>query len=624
VSVAVLLGAAAHLVVIAFVGWVAGGALLDALARAPRAGKASWDPAAAEWPERALFAVVGYVAVAVVLMVGQLVTGGAVFGIPGVVPSLCAALVWWGWRRGRLVARLPWLAVAAAVIALGLVFATPAIVGGSGLRTGDVPWHMGWTEQLLAGEPVPTGPAPRFGANAYPWGFHAVLATMVRSVPGSSTQTALEALAFLLVVAIPLAAACLARRLRADAGWWAAAAAAGIGGVGWLGAHDLEFVTSPSRARFGADLVVASPNAIYGLFPPALPRELGLALLVGAALALLATQGSTAPRAGLVPGALTGLVGLVSVPIFVSGSLWALVAGGLHAPRARGRYGIVLTAAGLVTLGLWAGPVASALVRYGGFVDITPELGREWPLPTALGAWGLLLPLAALGLAVALRRTGRAARTLLAWVLVTAVLLALARIRSVLGWDLAGNATLLHQGRVWPVAHLLGAALAGVGLARIASVRLARGDAGALASVALVATGAVSPVLASGSLLNTIRDHRGGFAYGRPEVASESFLVRAAARMDPTDVVEVRGPPALAMRIWQYSGARLAAYDDPRLEGNELRIRYRDLAAAWDRRMDRGGFRADLIVLSAERIAPGARVLARGPYGGRDWALVRL
>ena len=31
-------------------------------------------------------------------------------------------------------------------------------------------------------------------------------------------------------------------------------------------------------------------------------------------------------------------------------------------------------------------------------------------------------------------------------------------------WTLAGNATLLHQGRVWPPMHLLGAALAGAAL----------------------------------------------------------------------------------------------------------------------------------------------------------------
>ena len=617
-----LLGALAQLAVLVVVGWVAGGVLIDLLRGFGGPGT-RWDLGEADWPERALLAVVGSVAVSVALMVGHLVTGGAVFGVPGVVTVVCAGIGWWGWRRGRLPRGLPWVAIASSAVALGAVYALPAIAGGSGLRTGDTPWHMGWTEQLLAGDPVPTGPAPRFGANAYPWGFHAVLATMTRAIPGTTPQVAVEALGLLLVLALPLAAACLARWVRPDAGWWAAGAAACVGGFGWVGAHDVGLVTSPSSARFGADLVVASPNSVYELFPPALPRELGLVLLAGAGVLLLSTLRSRGERAGLVPGVATGLVGLMSVPMFLSAALWALLAGMLFKGGSRRRFGLWAGLAGLVTFSLWASPVVADLVRFGGFVDITPRLGREWPLPQALGAWGALGPLALVGAALTLRRGGPSATALACWALATALLLALARIRALLEWGLGGNATVLHQGRVWPVAHLLGSALAGVALAWIVRALSARRRAvGALAGAALLGAGAVSPVLASRSLTETIRAHEGGFAYARADLAPGSFLRRVAARLDSGDVLEVRGPPRLALLLWQFSGVRLASYDDPRLERNDLRIRFREPARAWDRRMRQGGFEADLVILPGPSVPPGARVLDRGRYGTETWALV--
>ena len=619
-----LLGAAAQLAVVAVAGWVAGGLLVDLLRRLGGPGTL-WDLGEADWPERALLAVVGLVALSAALMVVHLVTGGAVFGVPGVVPLVLFGIAWWGWRRRRLPRGLPWPAIAGAALALGLVYALPAIAGGSGLRTGDTPWHMGWTEQLLAGDPVPTGPAPRFGANAYPWGFHAVLATMVRSIPGTTPQVAVEALGVLLATALPLAAACLARRIRADAGWWAAGAAGCVGGFGWLGAHDVEFVTSPSEARFGADLVVASPNSVYELFPPALPRELGLVLLAGAGLMLLSTLRSSGGRAGLAPGLATGLVGLVSVPMFVSAALWALLAGVLHEPGSRRRFAGSLGLAALATFALWASPVATDLVRFGGFVDITPRLGREWPLPQALAAWGLLFPLALGGAALTMRRGGRSASALTSWALATALLLALARIRALLDWGLGGNATVLHQGRVWPVAHLLGSVLAGVALAWLARTLTGRWRAmGALGAALALAAGAVSPVLASRSLTGTIRAQEGGFTYGAADLAPGSFLRRVAARVDSSDVLEVRGPPRLALVLWQFSGVRLASYDDPRLERNDLRIRFRELARAWDRRMEAGGFQADLLVVPRAGVPPGARVLDRGRFGSRTWAFVTV
>jgi hypothetical protein len=588
-------------------------------------------------PERGLLAVAGFAAFAVALMVAHILTGGAVFGLPGAVPAAAAVLVWrtrnrtlrWAALRGR-----PSAAVAALGLALVALYVAPIVAAGSGLRTGDLPWHGGWTEQLLGGHPVPTGPAPFFGANAYPWGLHALSATMVRLVPGTSVPVAAETLHVLLVAAIPLAGAVVARRIRSDAGTWGAAATGLIGGFGWLAARSPALVTSPSEALHGADLVIASPNAVYELLPPGLPREFGLVLLVAAALLGLsaATQGGR--RAAVGAGIATGLVGLVSVPMLVSAVLWSSAALAVLGRRAA-RSAVTMAVTGAATFGLWAGPALSGYVRFGGFVGVTPELGVEWPLPTALAAWGLLLPLAAAGVLVALRRTlseptvcsavrptPSCARVVLAWAAVTALLLVLARVRAASDWDLAGNATLLHQGRVWPVAHLLAGGLAGAalawGCARLSHLpRLVPVAAG----IGVLAVGAVSPALASADIAEVIEAHDGGFIYTRPDVAPGSFVRRAAAHLGPNVVVQVGDSRALALLLWQFSGAKLAAYDDPRLEGNDLRIRYRELAEGWDRRMAGDGFVSDWVVAPAGDVSGEA--LEKGRFGDGTWVLVR-
>jgi hypothetical protein len=86
--------------------------------------------------------------------------------------------------------------------------------------------------------------------------------------------------------------------------------------------------------------------------------------------------------------------------------------------------------------------------------------------------------------------------------------------------------------------------------------------------------------------------------------------------------VLVNGPDELAFLLFQFSGVRLARYDDPRSDGNDLRIRYEDLADEWDARMAAGGFDPDYIVLPAEGAAPGAEEpLVSSTYEGEMWAL---
>ena len=586
-------------------------------------------------PDVAVAAVVGFVGFACSLMVAHIVTGGAVFGSAWAVPSASAGLLLWWWRTPSRAVRvaptgspIAWLLLA---VVLVLLFAAPVVAGGSGIRTGDPPWHLGWTEQLLAGDPVPTGPAPEVGRNAYPWGVHAVLATLVRTSPGSDVRSAYEALHFVLVFAIPLAAAALAGRVQSRARLPAAAAAALIGGFGWVAARGAAFATSPSDARFGADMVVASPNSVYELFPPGLPRELGLVVLaVFAVVALRAVESNSRPVA-FAAGVLAGLCGLVSVPLFVSALVWA---GALGIARRGGwRLSARMIASGVGVFALWAGPVAALFARYGGFVDITPRLGREWPLPLALSAWGVLGPLCLAGVlhvasyarARAVQDDGSAgghsARGLLAVGGACLALLGLAIMRGEASWDLAGNATLLHQGRVWPPAHLIAAVFAGIALGAL-STRITSPGTRAVAVVLVTAAAVPSVVLSAAGVARVLEHDRGGFVYDTAEWSGEAFPARAAAELSPDDVVAVEGSDDLAFALWQLSGTKLAAYDDPRLEGNDLRVRYAELAARWDERAAGAGWPSTHAAVPESEVPPGTTPVATGAYRGTMWALI--
>ena len=602
--------AVGQLVAAAVIGWVVSSALLCRL-----------EPRELGLPERALLAVAGFALFCVALMVLHVVAGGAVFGLPPVVPVLSVVAVVVLGRRVDLPRSIPWLPLAAFAFVLLAIFVVPDLRAGSGVRTGDPPWHLGWTQQLLHGEATPTGPAPELGRNAYPWGLHAVMATMTRVVPGSTPLQALEALHLLLVFTIPLAAACLARRVRRDAGWAAAIAASLVGGWGWVLARGPAFIPSPSQARYGADLVVASPNSMYELFPPALPRELGLVLLAAFGVLLARSLDAAGVRWRVAAGVVAGLVGLVSVPMFVSAIGWA-VAGAAFAGRGeRVRSLVVVVAVALGVFALWAGPVVANFVRFGGFVDITPQLGKEWPLPTSLASWGLLLPFAVAGAVLVARSRSTAARFVVAYGIATIALLGFALARQAFSWKLAGNATLLHQGRVWPPAHLLGAAFAGVAGAAAFSWLWQRRRVVAVAfSAVVIGVGAASPALASVAFTDVLRHHEDGFVYGRGDLGPDSFVVRAASLLGPEDVVGVHGSSSLAFHLFELSGCRLSVYDDPRLDGNDLRIRYADLASEWNARVRGPGFAPDWSVVPAEgELHP----TLTGTYEGREWALAR-
>lgn len=572
--------------------------------------------------ERALAALFGLVVFSVAGMVAHVATGGFVFETPGVVAGAAVLVVARAWRRARPRA-VPWRAVGVAVALLGALYAGPVVAGGSSLRGGDTPWHMGRTNQLLGGRLVPGGPAAGFDRNAYPWGFHAILATVVRIAPGTSVESALASTSFLIALALPLGAACVARLADRRAGWAAAACAALIGGFGWIQAGEPVFFTSPDDARHGADLVTASPNGVYALLPPALPRELGLALLAFATVAVVGAVVRPERTRALGAGACLGLVGLVSVPLLANGLAWA-AALVIALGRRRLATGIALACGAGAVFALWAAPVALDYLRFGGFVNVAPVLGREWPLGTALGAWGVLGPLAAGGVAVCTGAGGRCARALPVLAAAAAAMWAVAVARGAFDWDVAGVPWLLHQGRMWPPAHLLAAALGGVAVTwGYARLRARSPIVAAAGAVVLFGVAAVSPLLASLALTETIAAGRGGFAYTGRDFEPDGFIARAAAHLGPDDVVAIEGSRALDLLLFQFSGVRVANFEDGRLTANDVRIRYSDLARRWDHRIANGGFAADYAAVPEERAGRGDEVIARGDFDGATFLLVR-
>ena len=612
------------------VGWVVGDWVLE------RFFVRSFPELSARFglPERALVGLAGLFGFSIAAMVVNLITGGAVFGLPGILTLGGVLVALLGARRRAWPQKVPWGPVVLFTLVLIVIYMRPVIAGGSGVRQGDPQWHLGWTEQLLHGQAIPTGPAPEFARNAYPWGYHALLATLVRLIPGSSTLVAIDASHVLFLMGLPLAAACLARRLRPDAGWFAAVAVSLIGGFGWMSSHGAAFAASPSEAHHGADLVVASPNAVYELFPPALPRELGLiTLTVAAWFAVLAAasaggeqgRGREGPwfRLAVAAGIAGGITGLISVPLFVTVLVW-LTAAAIAAPHGfKIRLALAFLPAAVVVFALWAGPVAADYLRFGGFVNVTPHVGTEWPLAQGLASWGLLGPAAALGLVWLWVRRSAGSRTLLAFAVTSAALMAVALARPALHWHLAGNRTLLYQGRVWPPAHLLAAALAGAALA--AGYRWVRDRAHVLAPVlAVVVTllGAASPALASVRLTRLLTNHEKGYIFGSPNYSADGFVRQAASHLGPSDVVLVHGSNILGFAMFSFSGARLATYEDPTLSHNDLRIRFPDLAARWDQQMARGGFRPDFTVVQADEAGP-APIVVRGLYQGAEYVLIR-
>jgi hypothetical protein len=234
------------------------------------------------------------------------------------------------------------------------------------------------------------------------------------------------------------------------------------------------------------------------------------------------------------------------------------------------------------------------------------------------------VPLALAGV-VAVRRS-RDGAVLQGLMAASVALLGLAVARDVFDWTVWNNATLLHQGRMWPPVHLLAGVLGGVALERAHRVLAARSTRVAAVVVgATLCLAVASPVLASLRLTEIVSDGRAGFEYAGSDYARGSFVRQAGEVLSPDDVLSVTGSEDLAWALFQVSGARLARYDDPRFERNDLRIRFAELAAEWDERVAGRGFVPSHTVIPLGSSGPVlGETLVVGDFRGERWVLTEL
>ena len=366
---------------------------------------------------------------------------------------------------------------------LGLVIATIVIDGGRGFLpaypSGDLLYHWGLTNGILRGELPPGGPYQGLPAY-YPPGFHLILAILAR-LTTLAVPTVTLLLGFAWLPVLPLTTWALARRVTARSDIALVAAVLTVFG----GAYDL----GPDRLWVNS-LFLAGQQA-YPLYP----RDIVFGLLPLAMLLFLRALdgGPRAWRWAVGSGVVLGACALIQVqlllpiPITLVATAAATVA--LDRRRWRIALGSVIATGGLTALIVspWLVPIVATIRRNGGVtLDSSDTL-----LPAQFGMWdyprefGLLLPLAAVGIGVALlqlrvrdrARTGLAPRSptdpflLVPWFVLPWALAILYDP----GWPLEDA---LRPQRLWLLASQPGAILAAIGLfavaGRFASAKLCR------------------------------------------------------------------------------------------------------------------------------------------------------
>jgi hypothetical protein len=525
------------------------------------------------------------VLLALILMLVHIATGGAVFhsaaAVRLIVVVVAAGLLVRAlrrWRRAQPSGRADLGTAVACSLLVVAVWAVPIFLALPLFSGGDVDWHVGWTEQLLNGETTPSSPLTGDVPNYYPWLFHAVLAFATCLTPGGHAALGLAPLQLLEVAG---AAAALFGVGHTFAGRWCGAAVAllgsATGGFGFLVAGGFEVVRprieeEGGPTRFLGDLLfVRSYNPSFANLAPPYPRDVALALLI-ATLFLLARAVASGRARDYVPAGVTlGLVGLTQFDAFAVGLL-AAVAIAATAPRgARIGASAALFVPALALFALWAAPLAVSYVRLGGFVDTTLAEPVELPAWAILGSWGIVTPLAAIGLVRVVRARGdpvaRVAAASLAAAAVPLVVTAL--VAASLG---GGFETLGRQHRYWPLLGLGLALLAGLGAHWLGALlaRRSRGFAAAFAAAAL-AFALPSPIIAGVA----IHSHFEVSAPVRQALQGDGHDALDELRAYGDGVCSALFPdPGIA---FTYTGFHLVVFGNPAARENAARIRWADI-----------------------------------------------
>jgi hypothetical protein len=520
---------------------------------------------------------------ALVLMLVHIATGGALFRSAAAVRLTVAALAIGLLTRGGL-ARLrggrpafdadSWTGIACS-LGITCVWGVPVFLTLPLLTGGDVAWHAGWTEQLLNGQQTPSSPLSGDVPNYYPWLCHALLGLLTRLTPGGHAYLAFAPLQLLQVAGISAALFAIGHRF---AGRWCGAAMAllgsATGGFGFLVAGGFEIAT-PRVGRHGGPteylgdlLFVRSYNPSFANLAPPYPRDVALALLVGALFLIARAGGSPRSRDYAPAGVVLGLVGLTQPDAFLVGLLAAVAVAARASAGRRLRTSAALLGPALALFALWAVPLAISYIRLGGFVDTTLAEPVSLPAWAILGGWGIITPLTAVGLVRALRSLGHPVVQVITAMLAAAVVpLAVTLIASeAVG---GGFETLGREHRYWPMFGLALALLAGLGAHQLVAHLRHRHRALAVAGTVLILGFALpSPMIASVGMPS----HTGILPAVEQALrgSRDQELNALTAYGDGVcSALAVDGRP-----VFSYAGFRVVLFGDPTHRTNAARIRW--------------------------------------------------
>lgn len=522
----------------------------------------------------------GACAFSLVLMLAHMATGGGVFSNPLLVriPTTAVALVLVVLQLSRRKGVRVWLWLGAAIAITAVIWGTPAFRMLPLTSTADTQLHNGWIRQLMNGETTPgaaiTGDIP----NYYPWLFHALGGLATYLTPGRNPYYALGAMQILISGGALLAWFALGRSLTQR---WIGGAAGALfgalaGGFGFVLSRGADVIINPRHEEGAAALSYAgdllftrSYNLAFHNLAPPFPRDLAFALMATFVLLLSAAVRQRSAGAFAIAGGCLGLVGLTGGETFIASMLLAgcvaVVAWGV--PRWRVAVALFIPALGFYAL--WLVPVAVNYARLDGFVNTTHIDPIDLPLYAIVVTWGVALPFAVYGTAVALRslRTDPSARLILVLSVALFAALAIATvIPSILG---EGFDTLGRRHRYWPLTYLAVASLAAVGAARLATAMRAR-PALVSAAVLVTAVAVTSPVLASVALPT--------------KAGTEAVLVEALERDEdavlnaidrsPGAMCVVAAPQDISREVFSYTGYRLVLWTGSWFGTNRARIRW--------------------------------------------------
>jgi hypothetical protein len=526
-------------------------------------------------PDVLALSVPALCAYAFVLELLHIASRGRVFSDPWLVrditvgAAVAAALVA-ARRRPPFGDGRTWAALAVVTVAIVGIWGSPIarIVPLAPAGT-DAGTHAGWASQLIDGETTPSAPITGRIPNAYPWEFHALLATVAEITPGGRPYGALAPLQLVQTAGAAFALFALGRRVAGrrsgrPRSWLGGSATAVFGALAGGNVLALLGVATGTPRAGGprGTYVMSSAN----LAPP-VARDVGFVLFAAALFLLVLVaerRGDPGPAVGA--GIVLGLAAITSPEFFFAGAGAAVLVLALARGLPRLRSFLAVFVPALAVVAWWAVPLAVSYARVGGFVDTTVH-GAIRLAPGALAlSWALVVPLGVYGVVTALRRSGTGAGRvtdpaalvpLSAAVAAMVAVLASGLIPGLLGagFDIVGRAS-----RSWPILELALAILAAIGLTHLLERAAAANVPLAVAVAAVVLAVEVPLPVATSIDLPRQTSRTPGLA--RALLGRGPNVFTALEDAGPGRCV-VAAPLGLATSVFAYAGYRLVAFRGP-------------------------------------------------------------